>query len=484
MFKKFVVFLIIFSFSGVDVLAEEVFDNNAEVLEKPIENIINESDVESKNIELIKPLEIIKDEEVDNSEEENDLSDNFDQDKKDEKEKEPENSRDDNQSQDSSIESMKDSLNLETDEMTGALIYNYPFNVPLGRKGLEPDLKLSYNSQDNNNANIFGYGWSINIPHITRIARKGVDKLYTEDYFQSSLDGELVNVSSGRNESANSGDSKLSNLKQIDPEVNNIIYSERTELIDKRNKNSKTYLIGHKKDGKEVYASKIYIGDVHYFDNLTNQFENIDTNLIISDDDQVIKKVENPIRTDEMVSSYSGSGDAYMSNYGCTSWSECHDAEISNNFYSGAIVAKIVESKRGGHYTFSITRGFLPFDTSFLGNNTLIESAELYLYNTGSHAQENDNEAYVTIVDASGVENNYPNDEDYGNISDNEAINSSERKYINYMTPDQYIPFSLNSAGIEFISRIGTTKLGVREGHDFENDPIAGLFQANYMHIY
>ena len=78
------------------------------------------------------------------------------------------------------------------DELTGALNYEYLIITPPARNGFGPDLKLFYNSQEDNNFGMFGYGWSINIPYIERINKEGVDKFYTENYFNSSLSGELV----------------------------------------------------------------------------------------------------------------------------------------------------------------------------------------------------------------------------------------------------------------------------------------------------
>ncbi len=81
----------------------------------------------------------------------------------------------------------------QTDQSTGALVYSYPLAVPPGRNGLQPDLALTYNSQQGITAdNIVGYGWSLNIPSITRLNKTGTEKLYTDNYFSSSLSGELV----------------------------------------------------------------------------------------------------------------------------------------------------------------------------------------------------------------------------------------------------------------------------------------------------
>ncbi len=84
---------------------------------------------------------------------------------------------------------------LNPNDINGPLTYDYPITVPPGRNGLQPDLKLNYNSQLSSEESAFGYGWNINIPYIERINRKGTDKLYTESYFNSSLSGELVLIS-------------------------------------------------------------------------------------------------------------------------------------------------------------------------------------------------------------------------------------------------------------------------------------------------
>lgn len=87
---------------------------------------------------------------------------------------------------------------LEPDQTTGALNYSFPIVVPPGRNGMQPDLALEYNNQQVSNvANIIGYGWKFNIPYIERVNKTGTDKLYTSDYFYSTLSGELVQVSSG-----------------------------------------------------------------------------------------------------------------------------------------------------------------------------------------------------------------------------------------------------------------------------------------------
>ena len=86
-------------------------------------------------------------------------------------------------------------INIETDGSTGALIYTFPLTIPPGRNNFQPDLKLIYNNQSNDNSNLFGYGWSVNIPYIERMSKEGVNNLYSENYFNSSLSGELEDIS-------------------------------------------------------------------------------------------------------------------------------------------------------------------------------------------------------------------------------------------------------------------------------------------------
>lgn len=83
--------------------------------------------------------------------------------------------------------------NITPDANTGALSYSYPFVVPPGRNGLTPELSLQYNSQNTDNDSMVGYGWSLSIPKIERVAKKGLDQLYTgpDYYFQSSVSGML-----------------------------------------------------------------------------------------------------------------------------------------------------------------------------------------------------------------------------------------------------------------------------------------------------
>ncbi|MBP9749671.1 MAG: VCBS repeat-containing protein, partial [Candidatus Pacebacteria bacterium] len=82
---------------------------------------------------------------------------------------------------------------IRPSDAMGSLSYEYPLAVPPGRNGLQPNLPLTYNNTTHDQ-HIFGEGWGINIPTIQRINRKGSNTIFSEDYYTSSFDDELVKV--------------------------------------------------------------------------------------------------------------------------------------------------------------------------------------------------------------------------------------------------------------------------------------------------
>ncbi len=173
---------------------------------------------------------------------------------------------------------VKANLNLNTDATTGAFTYSYPLTLPPGRNGTQPSLSLNYHSQDLKSDNQFGYGWSASIPYIERIPRKGVDKLYdgTDEYFTSSLSGELEKISQGGMGMAmTQAENDESGVRAAGLPSN----SSFGEVIELRTENSKTFLAGYKEDGQPVYTARIYPHAIHYLDPATSLFNDIDARL-------------------------------------------------------------------------------------------------------------------------------------------------------------------------------------------------------------
>jgi hypothetical protein len=81
----------------------------------------------------------------------------------------------------------------KVDGVSGAFTQHILLDIPPGRNGAQPDLSLDYNSQNTDQENLLGYGWTLSVPYVARLNKTGSQNLYgTAPYFASSLDGELA----------------------------------------------------------------------------------------------------------------------------------------------------------------------------------------------------------------------------------------------------------------------------------------------------
>ena len=80
-------------------------------------------------------------------------------------------------------------------DSSGAFSYTYPIALPSGRGGMTPSITLLYDSQNISNNSVLGYGWSTNIPYIERLNKTGVENMYSQNYYSSSVGGELATTS-------------------------------------------------------------------------------------------------------------------------------------------------------------------------------------------------------------------------------------------------------------------------------------------------
>ena len=84
---------------------------------------------------------------------------------------------------------------LQTDPFTGRANFSIPIVVPPGRKGIQPNLALTYSSGAGNG--ILGVGWALELGAIERSTKKGVPKYNSSDTFvftSSGSSSELVNI--------------------------------------------------------------------------------------------------------------------------------------------------------------------------------------------------------------------------------------------------------------------------------------------------
>ncbi len=85
--------------------------------------------------------------------------------------------------------------NLKPSLFTGALTYSLPIAVPAGRKGIQPNIALTYSSQNGNGS--LGMGWFMDLGSIERSTKRGVPKYDSSDTFIFKSGGstvELVNI--------------------------------------------------------------------------------------------------------------------------------------------------------------------------------------------------------------------------------------------------------------------------------------------------
>jgi|CXWK01.1.fsa_nt_gi RHS repeat-associated protein len=80
----------------------------------------------------------------------------------------------------------------QVNESSGTFDFELPLDIPPGRNGLQPNLALRYSSRGDSEGSIVGYGWSLTIPYIQRVNRRGINSMYNDSYFTSSISGELA----------------------------------------------------------------------------------------------------------------------------------------------------------------------------------------------------------------------------------------------------------------------------------------------------
>jgi RHS repeat-associated protein len=80
--------------------------------------------------------------------------------------------------------------NADIDPNMGMMRTSVPFELPEGRPGLTPDLRLSYSS--GGGASVVGVGWSFDAPTIERTSLRGLPRYTGEDEFAADGGEELV----------------------------------------------------------------------------------------------------------------------------------------------------------------------------------------------------------------------------------------------------------------------------------------------------
>ena len=271
-------------------------------------------------------------------------------------------------------------------------------------------------------------------------------------------------------------------------------YQGLTEDMSKRTDNSQTFLKKiepiSETEQKETYIAKFYAGqtfekeedDWKYVETATTTKEAFFKQTKLTMLDKAKELLGQKVLAETF---WSGTGDGRIANAdGLSSWSTGHDATTADDTNYTDTTAHVYV-KTTSYSTFTITRAFLPVETSTLPDNAFIISAALNIYLTGIFDNNNDGNDFITVVQTTQASNTELIDDDYdqcGDISNpTEGIDASERKDFTTLSANQYLAFNLNSTGFGWIKKngesstcglVGTTGitcLGIREGHDALN---------------
>lgn len=182
---------------------------------------------------------------------------------------------------------------------------------------------------------------------------------------------------------------------------------------------------------------------------------------------------------------FSGSGDGRVYHSGAGIWGTTHDATSGTGVDYTTSTSQQVRSsntydaKTGSDFT--ISRIFLPFDTSSIKSTATITSAKLYVYVSSKSNSNIDAYDYITVVQTTQAASTSLVVADYDNIGTTDGVNTPESSYdITDISTSAYLAFTLNSTGLGWIKKsgdasvcpvsdTGVTCLGLREGHDIDN---------------
>lgn len=177
---------------------------------------------------------------------------------------------------------------------------------------------------------------------------------------------------------------------------------------------------------------------------------------------------------------YSSAGDGFVTNTVASgAWDSIHNALTGTSanytgtyFYAGANLPPT---------WVEVSRGFLPFDTSGLPDNAVINSASLNIYAQSKLDGDNDGNDFEVAVHSSQANPIQLSIDDFDQCGPiHSAPEGSSRVDITNISTSAYTAFPINSTGLSWISKTGYTLFGIREGHDILDDVIAGFNRVQF----
>lgn len=225
---------------------------------------------------------------------------------------------------------------------------------------------------------------------------------------------------------------------------------------------------------KEVWVGRFYAGEPFYKDAGNNKWYQTETATTTAEEFSKqtkpnflakLKAFFNMNVLADTGSYYAGAGDGHIY-LQASSWDACHNAVTGTAAYPTNTSIEIRSGEAIG--TFKIYRGFLPIDTSAIADDAIISSTVLKLYNTTNSNEDNDGNDFVVVVgETTQTETTTLVIADYDTCG---TIHSPSEGSLRIDQGDlvlnQYNDFTFNATGISWINKTGTTKIGIRTGHD------------------
>lgn len=170
---------------------------------------------------------------------------------------------------------------------------------------------------------------------------------------------------------------------------------------------------------------------------------------------------------------------------GTATWADCHDVVSGAYPVLNSLQVVVTFTPAAGKFgdNYSITRAFLPFDTSSIPSSATISAASLTLYPTATFDQDNDGTDYITVIVGNQASCTTLDGDDFDNVSTTEGNDTGQRKDITSISVNTAFTITLNATGRGWIKKsgesadcgggsTGITSLGLREGHDNTNTAV------------
>ncbi len=157
-----------------------------------------------------------------------------------------------------------------------------------------------------------------------------------------------------------------------------------------------------------------------------------------------------------------------------TVWATSHDATASSNAYDSLGAAVIGCSTFTGSNVMRFQRFFCLFSTGAMGAGATVTAATVSIWPTSKSNDDNDGDDWINVLQTTPASDTAIVTADFdqcGAVSN--PTEGATRIDLGSISTGAYCDWTLDATGRGWISATGITRLGLREGHDCLNSPIA-----------